>query len=93
MSKKDVEEYCRRIGLKTSGNKPELVYRAVRNEYHLIKKQMKMDELKQDPLKLKRYYNASVIVQLFKRDARRLCNKGKHSPYTKEFELQINNKT
>jgi hypothetical protein len=59
-------------GLPTSGTKKDMVLRLLTSFQREKTKALKKKEREQDPLKYQRWWNTSIIVDLFKWEARRL---------------------
>ncbi len=67
-----LQERLKARGLSTSGVKQELGVRLLVDLQREKIKLKKQTERNEDPLQFKRWWNASIIVSLFKREARRL---------------------
>jgi hypothetical protein len=72
MKKPPLESLLKDRGLPTSGKKAELISRLVVAEQREQNREFKKKERESDPIKYNRWWNASIIVSLFKKEARRL---------------------
>lgn len=68
----EIQQKLKERGLSTSGTKRELVARVVVDIQRENIKNRKQMERKEDPMKYKKWWNASIIVALFKKEARSL---------------------